>query len=141
MGDFGFKYSLPLKSTLGNNNPKELGYSSKFQTLETFKSGRASKAASAGALTTLEIAHGLPYRPAFNAYYRDTLTGEVYQCMSGFEEESFNRVAAEISVHAKVNNYNLIFSIYNNAASTKNVDVFYEIFIQDLTTEPQFFIG
>lgn len=141
MGDYGFKYSTGNKSIINNSNPLEIGYSSRFQTLKIFKSGKVSSAASAGVNTTVTVAHGLSYRPAFNAYFTDTLTSEYYQIMSGFEDITFTRVASEINVHGKSNNYNLVFVIFNNAASSKNVDIYYDIFVEDLTTEPKFFVG
>lgn len=141
MGDYGFKYSLSHKSALGNNNPLELGYSSKFRTLKIFKSGKVSVTATALTNTTITVAHGLFYRPAFNAYYTDTLTGEYYPVMSGFEDTSFFRVAAEISVHAKVDNYNLTLVVFNNNAADRNVDLYYDIFVEDLTTEPIKYYG
>lgn len=132
--DLGFKYSLTGKSALGNTNPKELGYSSKFQTLMVWKSGKVSAAIPSQTLTEITVAHGLPYRPAFNAYYSDTLDGEVYQVVSGFPDISFGGVGGETSVQAKSNNYNLVLSVYNNNVAERNVDIYYEIFIQDLTT-------
>lgn len=139
MADYGFKYSVPGKKANGNINGKELGYSSKYGTLKTFKQGNISYASASG-LTTQTIRHGLPYRPAFNLYYRDTLTGEVYQANS-FNASSLVREDAEISVEGSADPYNLNIRIYNSSGSSKNVDIFYEIFYEDLVLEPEFFIG
>lgn len=127
----GLKYSVKGFSALGNTNSRELGYSSRYNTLKTHEKGIKSLVAAAGS-NSLTINHGLRYRPAFNAYFRDTLTGEVYQVMSGFEDVTFSRSGAEINVHAKSTNSTLAFTIYNNTASNKNVDIFYEIFIEDI---------
>lgn len=141
MGDYGFKYSIGKKSVVGNVDPKQLGYSSKFGTLKTFLSDKVSVAAAANTFTTKEVQHNLNYRPAFNAYFRDPSNGEVYQVESGFESIQFNRSGAQVNVHAKTDNFNITFVVYNSTGSTKNVDIFFEIFHEDLTTEPVFFFG
>jgi hypothetical protein len=141
MADDGFKYSLTNQSAEKSHDPKIIGYSSEFTTLKTLKSGYISKACAAGVNTSVEIVHGLKYRPGFNAYFKDTLSGDWYQVMSGFEDVSFGRSGAEISVHAKSNNYNLVLDIFNNNAATRNVDLFYEILYEDLTTEPGLVVG
>lgn len=133
--DYGFKYALYQKS-LANKDPNDIGYSSKYNTLKQWLTGIKSVAAVHQALTTVTIPHGLPYRPTFNAYYRDTLSGNVYAVSSGQEGQSFARQGAEIGCHAKADNYNLTIEVWNNNATTdKNVDVFYEIFYEDLSTE------
>lgn len=133
--DYGIKYALPGKSALKNINPQELGYSSKFKTLQVFKQDTVSYNVAAG-FTTKTINHGLPYRPAFNCYFRDSQTGEIYQTEGGFEDIQFNRSGAHLNVHAKTDNQNITLVIYNSAGANRNVDIFYEIFYQDLTTEP-----
>jgi hypothetical protein len=139
----GFKYTktyesptgeLVYKSVIGNINPHELGYSSGFNTLKVHKSGMISKAVGGSAYATVQVSHGLLYRPAFNAYYRDTLSGEVYHIMSGFEDIDFGRSGAEIAVHGASNNSEVTFTIFNNNASSRNVDIFYEIFYEDLSS-------
>lgn len=137
--DYGIKYALSGKKANGNINPKELGYSSQFNTLKTFKQDTISYNVATG-ITTKTIAHGLNYRPAFNAYFRDSLTGEVYQ-VSAFNQNGLGRSGAEINVEAKSDNYNLTLRINNSNAANRNVDIFYEIFYENLTTEPEFFIG
>jgi hypothetical protein len=139
MEDYGVKYSVGGKSVIGNTNARELGYSTQYNTLKTFKQDTISYAVANG-ITTKTIHHGLDYRPAFNVYYRDTLTGEVYQS-STFHQDGAAREDAEISVEAKSDNYNLTLRINNSNASSRNVDIFYEIFYEDVVQEPQFFIG
>lgn len=134
---YGIRFCIPRK-TLTKKDFRDLGFSSSLTTLKTFLSGIISKAAPSVTLTTIQVAHGLGYRPAFNGFFRDTLTGEVYAIASGFEDSQFGRVAAEINVHGKSDNYNLTFDIFNNAGVTKNVDIFFEVFYEDLTSEPQY---
>lgn len=139
--DYGFRYSLPKKN-LERRDPQDVGFSSTINTLKTYISGIVSKLATHGTTTTIEVPHGLGYRPAFNGYYRDSTTGEVYQIASGFEANEFSRSATDINVHARSDNYNLTFNIWNdNASLDKNVDIFYEVFYEDLTTEPSFIGG
>jgi hypothetical protein len=134
--DYGVRYALPNKD-LKKKDPDDIGFSSSFNTLKTFVSGVVSKTATHGALTSLQVPHGLGYRPAFNAYFRDTLSGEVYPVASGFENTEFNRSGSEINVHAKSDNYNLNFDIWNdNSTTDKGIDIYYEVFYEDLTTEP-----
>lgn len=137
--DYGIKYALPGKKANGNKNPKELGFSSQFNTLKTFKKGNPSFVAPNG-ISTWEIAHGLGYRPAFNAYYRDSFNGEIYQ-VSSFNQNGSGREGASITCEAKSNNYNLVIRIHNQSGLTKNIDFFFEIFYENLTTEPIYFIG
>jgi hypothetical protein len=133
--DYGIKYALSNKTVIKNTNAQELGYSSKYKTLQTFRQDTVSYNVPAG-FTTKTVNHGLPYRPAFNCYFRDSQTGEIYQTEGGFEDIQFNRAGAQLNVHAKTDNQNITFVIYNSSGSSKNVDIYYEIFYQDLTTEP-----
>lgn len=138
--EYGFIYATYRKS-LNNRNSQDIGFSSLYNTLKTFKSGIISKAVAGSSSDTISVAHGLGYRPAFNAYFRDTLSGEVYPIASGFEDINFGRSGAEINVHGKSDNANVIFVIFNNNAASRNVDIFYEVFYEDLVSEPQFFVG
>lgn len=136
--DYGIKYAVTQKS-LEDRDPHSVGYSSTDVTLKKLTSGVVSISTPNTTLTTLEIPHGLGYRPAFNAYFRDPLNGEVYPVSSGFESVDFNRLGSVANVHAKSNNYNLVLQAYQNSGSTKGIDIFYEIFYEDLVTEPIFY--
>jgi hypothetical protein len=133
---YGIKYAIPGKS-LEDNNPKSIGFTSGIPTLKDQVSGILSKQAAASSLTTVEVPHGLPYRPAFNGWFRDPSNGEVYAVASGFDDVTFNRSGSVVNVHMSSNNYNLVFAIYNTTGAAKNVDIFYEAFIDDLVSEPQ----
>lgn len=139
MPNFGFKYSIRNKKAEKNTNPKELGYSSQYETYKTFLQGNISYQVPDG-LSSKTIRHGLSYRPAFNVYYRDSLTGEVYQTNT-FHPDGSDREDAEISIEAGTDPYNLYLEIDNSSGGDRNVDIFYEIFYEDLVLEPAFFIG
>lgn len=137
MQDYGAKYAIQYKD-LSKRDPNDIGMSSGFGTLKTHISGVVSKSAAAGALTIVEVPHGLGYRPSFNGYFRDPTNGEVYPIASGFEDVSFNRSGSVVNVHGKSNNYNLVLAIYNTTAGALGVDIFYEVFYEDLVSEPIF---
>jgi hypothetical protein len=133
--DYGFKYCIPQKSLL-NKDEKDIGFSSRYNTLKTHISGLISKSVATNVYTTIEVAHGLPYRPAFNGYYRDTISGEVYPISSGFPDSGSLRSGTNIEVSGKSNNYNLTFTLYNDTGATRNIDIFYEVFYEDLVSDP-----
>ncbi len=135
--NYGAKYAIKYKD-LNKKDPNDIGFSSGFGTLKTHISGIKSVAAAANSLTTVEVPHGLNYRPAFNGYFKDPVSGEVYAIAAGFEDVRFNGSGSVVNVHGKTNNYNLVLSVYNITGGTLNVDIFYEVFYEDLVSEPKF---
>lgn len=130
--DYGFKYSIPEKD-LSKKDPNDVGFSSSFNTLKTYISGNISKAAPTGGDTTIEIPHGLGYIPSFNGYFKggNGAAGEWHPISSGIED-------VNNTVGMKADSYNLTITITNWSGSTKNIDIFYEIFYENIQEEPRF---
>lgn len=139
VSDYGLKFSIKGKSVIGNTNLQELGFTSNFPSLKTSSQGVKSVSVGASSSVDANVFHSLIYRPAFNAYFRDTGTGEIFQVMSGFDDIGFERTTPNVNVLAKSDNQSLNFRIQNGTGITVGVDIFYEIFIEDLSGDLKVF--
>ncbi len=125
MSNWGIKYTTRGKEATKNANVEELGLTSAFNSLKIWESGRRSITTNGSGLATITINHNLGYIPAFNGYYKGT-DGRIYPMMTAVPSDG------GYTTGIKSTNSTIEINIYSDPNT--NVDVFYEIFIEDLVT-------
>lgn len=113
-------------------DPKDLIFDSTLNHLKNKIAGSFTQSINAGATHTVTVAHGLgSVHPLCMAYFRDTSTNNWLVALTEFGVNALDRKSTELSVEIYTDTTNVYVKVYNNYATTKTVEVQYEIFYEN----------
>lgn len=110
---------------------KDLIFDSTLNHLKNKLAGSFSQTLSAGSDYTETVAHGLSGHPLCMAYFRDTSTSNWLIAMTNLDLAFTNRKSTQIMCEIYSNTTNVYVKIINNYASSKTIEVQYEIFYEN----------
>lgn len=119
-------------NVLTETDPNNLIFSSDFNHLKNKLFGSFTQTISAGSSYTETIAHGLgSVHPLCMAYFRDTSTSNWLIALTEFGVNFSDRKSTEFSVEIYTDTTNVYIKARNNYASSKTIEVQYEIFYEN----------
>jgi len=113
-------------------DPKDLIFDSTLNHLKNKIAGSFTQTLAAGATYTETVAHGLgSVHPLCMAYFRDTSTSNWLIALTEFGVNFSDRKSTEFSVEIYTDTTNVYIKAKNNYASSKTIEVQYEIFYEN----------
>jgi len=126
------KIAKPGFNSLTETNPKNLIFDSSLNHLKNKIAGSFTQTIAAGGNYTETVAHGLgSVHPLCMAYFRDTSTNNWLIALTEFGVNSSDRKSTEFSVEIFTDTTNVKIKVINNFATSKTIEVQYEIFYEN----------
>ena len=113
-------------------DPKDLIFDSTLNHLKNKLAGSFTQTIASTGTYTETIAHGLgSVHPLCMAYFRDTSTDNWLIVLTEFGVNAIDRKTTEFSVEIYTGTTNVYIKVKNNYASSKTIEVQYEIFYEN----------
>ena len=119
-------------NALTETDPKNFIFSSDLNHLKNAIAGTFTETIAAGGSYTKTVAHGLgSVHPLCMAYFRDTSGSTWLIALTEFGVNALDRISTEFSVEIYTDTTNVYIKVRNNYASSKTIEVQYEIFYEN----------